>query len=82
LVNAHFYEPEEVGVQTVESRSIGSRQAMLKLVLLAAAFASFLLSVYLYFVADDKTAGVFVGIWVPSIQSLGTLLLAGERNVR
>ena len=76
------YEPKEVGVQTVESRSIGSRQAMLKLVLLAAAFASFLLSVYLYFVADDKTAGIFVGIWVPSIQSLGTLLLAGERNVR
>ena len=34
---------------------------MLKLVLLAAAFASFLLSVYLYFVADDKTAGIFVG---------------------
>ena len=76
------YEPKEVGVQTVKSRSIVSRQAMLKLVLLAAAFASFLLSVYLFFVADDKTAGIFVGIWVPSIQSLGTLLLAGERNVR
>ena len=69
-------------MQTIESRSMASRQAMLKLVLLAAAFASFLLSVYLYFVADDKTAGIFVGIWVPSIQSLGTLLLAGERNVR
>ena len=69
-------------MQTVESRSIASRQAMLKLVLLAAAFASFLLSVYLYFVADDKTAGIFVGIWVPSIQSLGALLLAGERSVR
>lgn len=69
-------------MQTVESRWVGSRQAMLKLVLLAAAFASFLLSVYLYFVADDKTAGIFVGIWVPSIQSLGTLLLAGERSVR
>ena len=69
-------------MQTVESRSIRSRQAMLRLVLLAAAFASFLLSVYLYFVADDKTAGIFVGIWVPSIQSLGTLLLAGERNDR
>ena len=69
-------------MQTLESRSVRSRLAMLKLVLLAAAFASFLLSVYLYFVADDKTAGIFVGIWVPSIQSLGTLLLAGERNVR
>jgi len=40
---------------------------MVKLILFAAAFASFLLSVYLYFVADDKTAGIFVEIWVPSI---------------
>ncbi len=55
---------------------------MIKLVLLGAAFASFLLSVYLYFVADDKSAGIFVGIWVPSIQSLGALLLAGERSPR
>ena len=55
---------------------------MLKLVLLGAAFASFLLSVYLYFIADDKSAGIFVGIWVPSIQSLGALLLAGDRNPR
>jgi hypothetical protein len=53
-----------------------------KLVLLAAAFASFLLSVYLYFVADDKTAGIFVGIWVPSIHSRGALILAGEGNPR
>ena len=69
-------------MQTMASRSVASRQAMLKLVLVCAAFASFLLSVYLYFVADDKTAGIFVGIWVPSIQSLGTLLLTGERGAR
>ena len=55
---------------------------MLKLVLLGAAFASFLLSVYLYFIADDKSAGIFVGIWVPSIQSMGALVLAGERSPR
>jgi hypothetical protein len=55
---------------------------MVKLALFAAAFASFLLSVYLYFVSDDKTAGIFVGIWVPSIQSMGALLLAGERSTR
>lgn len=55
---------------------------MLKLVLLGAAFVSFLLSVYLYFIADDKSAGIFVGIWVPSIQSMGALLLAGERSSR
>jgi hypothetical protein len=69
-------------MQTIGSRSIASRQAMVKFVLLFAAFASFLLSVYLYFIADDKTAGIFVGIWVPSIQSLGSLLLAGERRER
>ena len=69
-------------MQTIGSRSVASRQAMLKLVLLVAAFASFLLSVYLYFIADDKSAGIFVGIWVPSIQSMGALLLAGDRSSR
>ena len=69
-------------MQTIGSRSVASRQAMLKLVLLVAAFASFLLSVYLYFITDDKTAGIFVGIWVPSIQSMGALLLAGDRSSR
>ena len=39
----------------------------LKLPFLAAGFASFLFSVYLFFVADNTTAGIFVGLWVPSI---------------
>lgn len=45
-----------------------------------AGFLSFLFSVWLYFVKDETTAGIFVGLWVPSIHSLGTLLLtpAGE----
>lgn len=47
----------------------------LKLRFIIAGFASFLLSVWLYFVQDETTAGIFVGIWVPSIHSLGTLLL-------
>ena len=47
----------------------------LKLPFLIAGFASFLFSVYLYFVADETTAGIFVGLWVPSIHSLGALLL-------
>lgn len=69
-------------MQTITPRSKAGREAMVKLVLFAAAFAAFLLSVYLYFVSDDKTAGIFVGIWVPSIHSLGTLLLAGQGNLR
>ncbi|MEO6468873.1 MAG: hypothetical protein ABIP21_07210 [Acidimicrobiia bacterium] len=69
-------------MQAFSTRSKTRPTAMLKLILLGAAFASFLLSVYLYFIADDKSAGIFVGIWVPSIQSLGALLLAGERSSR
>lgn len=51
----------------------------LKAPFLLAAFLSFLFSVYLYFVDDNLEAGIFVGLWVPSIHSLGTLLLANVR---
>ncbi|MGY9083476.1 MAG: hypothetical protein ACKVK3_12790 [Acidimicrobiales bacterium] len=48
----------------------------LKLPFLIAGFGSFLFSVWLYFVQDEELMGIFVGLWVPSIHSLGTLLLA------
>lgn len=48
----------------------------LKLPFLVAGFLSFVFSVWLYFVQDETTAGIFVGLWVPSIHSLGTLLLS------
>lgn len=41
-------------------------------VFLAAAFLSFLFSVYLWF-SGQRDEGMFVGIWVPSILSFGTL---------
>ncbi|MGZ8630976.1 MAG: hypothetical protein ACXWZF_08435 [Actinomycetota bacterium] len=47
------------------------------LIILAAAFASFLLSVSLWFgvLGDpDRELGLFVGLWVPSILALGALL--------
>ena len=47
------------------------------LIILAAAFASFLLSVSLWFgvLGDpDRELGIFVGLWVPSILALGALL--------
>jgi hypothetical protein len=47
----------------------------LKLPFLLAGFVSFLFSVWLYFVKDETTAGIFVGLWVPSIHSLGSLLV-------
>jgi hypothetical protein len=46
-----------------------------------AAGASFLFSVYLWF-SGHKEQGAFVGLWVPSILSLGALMLAGERRER
>lgn len=42
--------------------------------ILSAAFVSFLFSISLwfgFFSAPDKEAGIFVGIWVPSILALG-----------
>lgn len=42
-----------------------------------AALISFLFSVYLWF-SGQKQEGVFVGLWVPSILSLGALLVAGR----
>lgn len=50
-------------------------QLRVKLPFLVAGFLSFLFSVWLYFVQGQTTAGIFVGLWVPSIHSLGTLLL-------
>ena len=50
-----------------------------KFAFLIAGFISFLLSVSLWFLVD-REAGLFVGLWVPAIHSLGALVLAGERN--
>ena len=47
-----------------------------KLPFLIAGFLSFLFSVYLYFVRGEESAGIFVGLWVPSIHSLGTLIVS------
>ena len=47
--------------------------------ILLAAFVSFVLSVVLWF-GGDKQQGIFVGLWVPSILSLGGIVLRrGER---
>ena len=50
-----------------------------KLIFMVAAFASFVLSVALWFLVD-RELGLFVGLWVPAIHSLGTLVLTGERT--
>ena len=48
-----------------------------KLAFLIAAFVSFVLSVSLWFLVD-REVGLFVGLWVPAIHSLGALVLVGE----
>ena len=50
-----------------------------KLAFMAAAFISFVLSVTLWFLVD-REVGLFVGLWVPAIHSLGTLVLVGENR--
>lgn len=52
---------------------------MAKLGFVIAAGASFLFSVYLWF-SGNRLEGVFVGLWVPSILSFGTLILGRRSN--
>jgi hypothetical protein len=59
----------------VKTRPETSARALI----LFAAFVSFLISVGLWF-GGHRQEGIFVGIWVPSILSLGAIVLPrGER---
>ena len=49
-------------------------EAGARALILFAAFASFVLSVTLWF-SGDRQEGIFVGLWVPSILALGSLVL-------
>lgn len=55
------------------------RRIVGKLLFLIAGTASFLLSVGLWFLGDDRLTAIFVGLWVPSLYSLGALVAAPER---
>ena len=59
-------------------------ETVLKIALLLAAFVSFAISVTLYFQAGDdvlkRLNGIYVGIWVPSILSLGAFILSGTKR--
>ncbi|MBT8486180.1 MAG: hypothetical protein HKO59_11600 [Phycisphaerales bacterium] len=52
-----------------------------KLLFLAAAGASFVLSVSLWF-SGDRERGQFVGLWVPSILALGALVMSENRDAQ
>jgi hypothetical protein len=50
-----------------------------KLIFVLAGTVSFLLSVGLWFLTDDRETAIFVGLWVPSLFSLGALVATPER---
>ncbi len=54
------------------------RRTIAKLIFVLAGTASLVLSVSLWFLTDDRETAIFVGLWVPSLFSLGALIAAGE----
>ncbi len=52
-----------------------SQRSRVVLMVVGAAFASFVLSVALWF-SDSKDDGLFVGLWVPSILALGAFVMS------
>ncbi|MCX7399392.1 MAG: hypothetical protein NT138_17140 [Planctomycetales bacterium] len=56
-----------------------NRKMLGKLGFVIAAGASFLFSISLWF-TGSKQEGMFVGLWVPSILSFGTLVLGSSNN--
>lgn len=66
--------------QTTTSRLVESREMLSRALLLLGAFISFVLSVSLWFTGSENQ-GIFVGLWVPSILSLGAIVLPrGDRR--
>lgn len=58
-------------------------RVILQVSILVSAAASLALSISLYFAGNeqtDKLNGIYVGVWVPSILSLGAFLLAGSKR--
>ena len=54
------------------------RRVLAKLLFIGAGTASFLLSVWLWFIVEDRDTGLYVGLWVPSIFALGALVVSWE----
>jgi hypothetical protein len=68
-------------MQTAQTRLTGggaaAREAAARNLILLAAGISFVLSVTLWF-GGHELQGIFVGLWVPSILSLGGIVLRRE----
>jgi len=77
----HRTDPNTPGA-TESTRASGRRKSRRRLArtgFVIAAGVSFLFSVSLWF-SGYKSEGLFVGLWVPSILSLGNLIMGGSRD--
>ena len=74
-------EPRAVAIAEEPGAEVFPGVGRAKALFMLAALLSFFASVYLFFTGDEMR-GIFVGIWVPSILSLGALLLAGRGGDR
>jgi hypothetical protein len=54
------------------------RRVMAKLAFVLGGTLSFFLSVYLWFLTEDQLTAIYVGLWVPSLFSLGALVSGPE----
>ena len=76
-VNRHMSQPSTTpptGKLTANAQDPARRLALVRALILFAAFLSFVFSVSLWF-AGNHDEGMFVGIWVPSIVALGAFLV-------
>jgi hypothetical protein len=62
--------------ESSKEQALAAAVAKAKGIFFIAAVLSFFLSIYIYFVMNDRQNGIYVGLWVPSILSAGTLMLA------
>ena len=75
-------EMKVVDQKLCQSRDMNPRKILVATTLVAAA-ASLVMSVYLYFSGEevfDRLNGIFVGVWVPSILSLGAFLVSATKE--
>ena len=71
------------GVYSGQSEECMKPQTILKTTTLLAAAGSLAMSVFLYFKGTGefhRLDGIYVGVWVPSILSLGAFLVAGQEK--
>jgi hypothetical protein len=68
-----YFTNEKYGIEG----EMENKKWIRKIGILIAAGLSFLVSVFLWF-SGDKEAGLYVGLWVPSILSFGALMEAGK----